>query len=803
MNEFINTMLNAGITPPSDFETDGQIHRFYVEGDRTGSKNGWYVLFSDPLAGAFGDWKRDVKGTWSAISYKALSPEMKVKHKANMENAKRAREQEQELIHAKCRSKCTAIWDQAQPAPADHPYLAARGVKSHGLKIYNGMLMIPVSDGTTLHGLQFISQNGYKRFETGTNKRGKYYLIGDKPSSVLYLTEGYATAASVYAATGKPVAVCFDAGNLKPVLSTLHQKMPEIQMVVCADNDRNNDENTGVIKATEAARACGALLSVAQFPNGIRGTDYNDLGQACGLDEVRRQVEEARTVNNDQDQQEPFPLPNDLPPVKPFEYDLLPLTIKPWIKDICERMQCPPDFVAIAVITALGSVIGRKVGIRPQDKTTWTVVPNMWGIIIGKPGVMKSPALNEALKPLSTLANKAVSEFSELKKQHNVEAAKADAIISDNEKKIKKIAGDENKDEELTRLLQKNESLKEQRDFLLEPRRYLANDSSYQALGELLRHNGNGILVFRDELVSLIKSLDREEHSDARGFYLQGWNGDSDYTFDRIGRGMNLHISGLCISLLGGTQPGKISEYVRYAIKGGSGDDGLMQRFGLMVWPDVDSKWYNVDRQPDAEAENRVFRIFERLDVMQIDDIEAEQDINADGDPNGIPYLRMTPEAQKVFLDWREELENNIRGDKLPEALANHFAKYRKLVPSLALIIHLAEGNTGAVCKSAVAMAIGWAVYLESHAWRVYGSQTHEEVKTAKKVLAKIKQNKLKGSFSSRDVWRPNWSMLTDREKVKGALDLLVDYRWLNVETHRDTGGRPSTSYLLNPAARL
>jgi putative DNA primase/helicase len=154
--------------------------------------------------------------------------------------------------------------------------------------------LVPIRDGSTLHGLQFIGADGEKRFKSGTDKRGHYYSIGGRPTKVLYLAEGYATAASIYEATGEPVAVCFDAGNLHPVLSALRQKMPKIQMVICADNDRYGDTNTGVIKATEAAQAEGALLAIPKFPEGVSGTDFNDLAQASGPDEVKRQVEGAK-----------------------------------------------------------------------------------------------------------------------------------------------------------------------------------------------------------------------------------------------------------------------------------------------------------------------------------------------------------------------------------------------------------------------------------------------------------------------------------------------------------------------------
>jgi len=119
--------------------------------------------------------------------------------------------------------------------------------------------------------------------------------------------------------------------------------------------------------------------------------------------------------------------------------------------------------------------------------------------------------------------------------------------------------------------------------------------------------------AFRDELVSLLKALDHEDNAEARGFYLTGWNGDSPYTFDRIMRCMNLHISAVCLSLLGSTQPGRIADYVRHAVRGGSGDDGLIQSFGLLVLPDIGGEWCNVDRFPDSDAKREANRVIDNL----------------------------------------------------------------------------------------------------------------------------------------------------------------------------------------------
>jgi Protein of unknown function (DUF3987) len=146
-------------------------------------------------------------------------------------------------------------------------------------------------------------------------------------------------------------------------------------------------------------------------------------------------------------------------------------------------------------------------------------------------------------------------------------------------------------------------------------RRYITNDTTYEKLGEILGQNPNGVLAHRDELVSLLKTLDREEYAAARGFFLTAWGGKERYTFDRIGRG-RVHIEGACLSMIGSTQPGRLAEYVRRAVTGTSGDDGLIQRFGLLVWPDQSPAWEHVDRYPFSEAREQAWRTFDRFDSL-------------------------------------------------------------------------------------------------------------------------------------------------------------------------------------------
>jgi hypothetical protein len=206
----------------------------------------------------------------------------------------------------------------------------------------------------------------------------------------------------------------------------------------------------------------------------------------------------------------PKPLPDGLLPVAAFDPAFLPEAIAPWVMDISDRMQCPPDFIAIPAMVALGSVIGRKVAVRPQRKTDWYEVANLWGCIVGRPGAMKSPAMDEALKPLHRLEAEARKINEAAAKDYEIEVQTFKLRKENGQKKgraaLKGGACD------ISSLLTTDEPEEPK------ARRYVVNDATYEALGVIVADNPNGTLAFRDELVSLLKNLDREEQISARVF---------------------------------------------------------------------------------------------------------------------------------------------------------------------------------------------------------------------------------------------------------------------------------------------
>lgn len=299
--EFASTARNAGLEIYGHIVADGKIHRCQIGDDRKGKKNGWYVLHLDGIpAGAFGSWKLGVTNNWCAKRDDELTPEQIAENKRRMAEARKQREREEALLRSQAKEKAEKLWDRAGMVNAKHDYVVKKVIRPVGAKQVKNMIVLPLCDvDGELHSLQFIMPDGAKQFLTGGRKKGCFSWIGPpvKDTTTIFVVEGWATGCSVTEATGSPVAVCFDAGNLLPVCNALRSKHPDVQIAVCADDDYQTDGNPGLTKAVEAAEAVGASGFKPDFgdqrPDGA--TDFNDMHQALGLDAVRAVLRKRET----------------------------------------------------------------------------------------------------------------------------------------------------------------------------------------------------------------------------------------------------------------------------------------------------------------------------------------------------------------------------------------------------------------------------------------------------------------------------------------------------------------------------
>lgn len=298
--QFQEAMINAGIVINDIPVADSQLHRFRVDGDKKGSNNGWYVLYGDDNPkGCFGSWKLGINENWSLKDFKSYTPQERAKWAKQMAEAKKERENAQGLRHREARSEALRLWGNAKKEKGGHAYLKDKEIQAYKIRTDGIKLLIPLRDPEgTLHSLQFVSPNGSKLFLNGGAIQGHYFGIG-KPSDTLVIVEGYSTGSSIHEATGHAVAVAFNAGNLLPVAQVLRGRFPNIEIIIAGDNDQWLENNIGVTKATETAKAVNGKLVIPEFQNTeSKPTDFNDMAMLEGLEQVKKSINEVQQISD-------------------------------------------------------------------------------------------------------------------------------------------------------------------------------------------------------------------------------------------------------------------------------------------------------------------------------------------------------------------------------------------------------------------------------------------------------------------------------------------------------------------------
>jgi putative DNA primase/helicase len=342
INDVVAQLNGLGLVITS-VEADGQIHRCKTIHDK--EKSGWYVLFEmrrdngeSLITGSFGYWtgtennKQNIDLTGLDVSkdeQKLISRRLS-DSKKQLDNAEKARRE-------KAAAECEIAWNAATPN-GSCDYLTKKSINAYGVRFNDkNALLIPICDIVgRIHSLQTIHDSQSesvkrtgrnKDFHSGGAKKGYFHFIGGLPKTVLLVAEGYATAATLHEATGLPVVVCFDAGNLSPVVEALRKQYWKIKILICADDDTlyhcatcqgvidladhktdcphcakaHKRTNAGVKAANAAAYISNASVIIPDFldknarlsayAKNTKYTDFNDLAALYGLHTVRAQLE--------------------------------------------------------------------------------------------------------------------------------------------------------------------------------------------------------------------------------------------------------------------------------------------------------------------------------------------------------------------------------------------------------------------------------------------------------------------------------------------------------------------------------
>jgi len=491
--------------------------------------------------------------------------------------------------------------------------------------------------------------------------------------------------------------------------------------------------------------------------------------------------------------EDPWRVPEEIRPelTKVPKLDLdLPQSMAEFIHGHADLRQCAPDYVAAGLIVTLSSAVGARLAIRPGRHNPFTVVPNLWGAGVGTPSVIKSSAIDASVNLLLKKEEPYYQEYRESLRSYKFEE---DIFKAEVTRITKEGTKDRDAKEAAQAALNALEAPERPRQ-----KRLVVTDITIEKLYDLLAENPDGLLYYRDELDTLFKSwIDPRRQSDRKS-YMELWEGTRTIPVDRIGRDAS-RIERGCLAMIGSIQPGVIQKLAKEAMDEGGGNDGLLPRFQVMVYPDP---VYPENGLPDAPYDFSVDRTMSGIISGLVDTNYMQAGAqSSENIHRGIPYIHMTERGFGRFNEWLVASLKDLKAPGVPSAWQGHIGKYRSLIPSLALIFHLVDWQhhekqkpLSSVDIEQVERAIGCAEYLQAHAKRIYSLELTAPTRAVHTLADRLRAGALQNGFTLRDVYRPEWAGLKDRKTAAAAIREMLRHGWIKA---KQTGKQ--ITYDINP----
>ena len=454
---------------------------------------------------------------------------------------------------------------------------------------------------------------------------------------------------------------------------------------------------------------------------------------------------------------EPLPLEEQLLPVPPFPLDCLNPQLQEYCRIRAAQTCLPPDFTATAFLGVISGLIGRSYQLEMRPGHDWFESANLWGLLIGNPSSQKSPTIKAVsslcLTPLDVKARVgfevAVKTYKERKRN-----AKKCEIDFDEPEPVR--------------------------------RRFHTDDPTVASLKKLFSSNARGILLRNDEASAQLQKFDKDGCEGDRAFFLSCWSGQESYHDDRLTRESLLDLT-LCLAWIGGIQPNTIRQHLQQATHASIGNDGLMQRFQLISYPDVKEEFKNVDVQIPPDLKEGIARLAADLDNICMD----------------VKTLHYGEEAHKAFIDWYVVHQNRTRAEE-EEYWQSHLGKIPKLVGSLCIQLHLLDNIMSGLPSDEISLsvfekALRLADYYIAHARRAYGSTESRLLADARRILRMIRSGKIKARFKASDIYRNCSCSLSEPARTNASLEFLKDRNIVAQEKQFSGVGRHGIEWIVHP----
>lgn len=308
VEEFAEALREAGFVLPDNGlpEMDGKRHRVTTEGDKAGNKSGVYQGFMDGRPAGWYQNHRASEGkvNWTSTGAYQYDPAESIKQRALAAQKRWDREIKAQDDYAHIAKTLAVQWSKMPAAPDSHAYLSRKNVPAvAGVKLdkYDNLVIPLRNTAGELRSLQYIKSDGTKNLKKDAEKTGNYFVVGGElsPQRPILYAEGYATASSLHLATGVPVVMTVDAGNMVTVSRNLKALYPDTAHIILGEDDFTKTDNKGLNKARESAAAIDGTYIIPQFTESERAqafagtasfSDFNDIHTSRGLDAVRDQL---------------------------------------------------------------------------------------------------------------------------------------------------------------------------------------------------------------------------------------------------------------------------------------------------------------------------------------------------------------------------------------------------------------------------------------------------------------------------------------------------------------------------------
>lgn len=657
--ECLAHMAENGITFDGTLEKDGERHRFSID-KKKNKKDEFYACHSWDFKGR--PYLRCEYGTWAGglkeYTYKSyegdnfLSEEDRRNFQRDEEQRRKKNAEQHKKEKEERRKKAQENWDQAleNHSHSDHKaYLDKKQVKPYGVRFSadsyrNPVLVIPIRNVQgEIQAIQHIKADGEKRIHG--IKKGNFHLLGQiKNDPHIHVTEGYATAASVHEATGHPVVVAFDCGNLEPVVANLKTIYPRHQITIAADDDSATPDNPGKTKAEEAAKKhnCTVVLPVfpeskKMAPGGKAYTDFNDLATVAGMEEVRRQLRKpiASASVSAEFKKLALNLSEKEEPCDCFSLDSFPKPLREYINAICETTEAHPIMVTSSVLATISGFMKHKLSI-PEGEYFQTLYPNIQVLNVTKSGDFKTTALNKGAK-LAREHSKAVTEKIKVFEEQIKSAA-------DNQKK---------KDLEAALLAASIEDV------------ILPNKITAEALLEHLSQGHAGV-IYTSEFGAWLQNMDKSHNSDLKAIFTELYDVPQTYRYKTRTQGdfiLEKPFFSICgVSTLA---------WLKDSLKPNDVSSGFFARFLIFTPPQKDYIPPALPRKtkpPDYNAELKIKETIENIGTIS---------------------YTLSPEAKELFESIHASLYEMSRSysERCQEILNPYLKRWSPYLLKLAMLI--------------------------------------------------------------------------------------------------------------------